>query len=71
MRKYPNYKLYIAEYDGHVLGTFALLIMDNLANAGTPSGIVEDVAVLQSAQGRGIGKAMMQYAIGKCRENKC
>ena len=28
-----------------VVGTFALLIMDNLAHCGTTSGIVEDVVV--------------------------
>ncbi|MGO9410088.1 MAG: N-acetyltransferase family protein [Spirochaetia bacterium] len=71
MASYPSYSVYVAEVDGSVEGTFALLIMDNLANGGLPSGIVEDVAVLRSSQGKGIGKAMMQSAIGICRDFKC
>ena len=32
MGKYPNYTLYVAEVGGEIAGTFALLIMDNLAH---------------------------------------
>ena len=56
---------------GEIVGTFALLIMDNLAHKGTPSGIVEDVAVRSEWQGKGIGKQMMEYAIGQCKEAGC
>ena len=42
---YPNYKLYVAEQGTDIVGTFALLIMDNLGHLGTPSGVIEDVAV--------------------------
>ena len=68
---YPNYKLYVACLVDKVVGTFALLIMDNLAHHGTPSGIVEDVAVDPHMQGRGIGKAMMRFARDVCREKGC
>ena len=68
---YPNYKLYVACIGDKVVGTFALLIMDNLAHHGTPSGIVEDVAVDPQTQGRGIGKAMMRFARDVCREKGC
>ena len=43
MQTYPDYKVYVAETGGVVAGTFALLVTDNLAHEGTPSGIVEDV----------------------------
>jgi GNAT superfamily N-acetyltransferase len=68
---YPDYHLYVAELDGNVLGTFALLIMDNLAHQGTPSGIVEDVAVAPGMQGQGIGTAMMEHASAICAERGC
>ena len=55
----------------HIVGTFALLIMDNLAHQGTPSGVVEDVAVLNDLQGKGIGKMMMKFAMEKCQEAGC
>ena len=71
MASYPSYKVYIAEADGRASGTFALLIMDKLASGGRPSGVVEDVAVLRSCQGEGIGKAMMQRAIQVCRDCGC
>ena len=35
----------MAELNGEIVGTFALLIMDNLAHLGAPSGVVEDVVV--------------------------
>jgi GNAT superfamily N-acetyltransferase len=71
MSSYPNYTVYVAELDGRICGTFALLIMDNLANGGMPSGVVEDVAVSSAFQGQGIGKAMMRFAMDECRRNRC
>lgn len=61
--KYPDYKIYAAVYEGKIVGTFALLIMDNLGHMGTPSAIIEDVAVDPAFQRKGIGKAMMLHAL--------
>ena len=69
--RYPNYKVYVAVNEARVVGTFALLVMDNLGHQGTPSAIIEDVAVDPALQGQGIGKAMMQYAIRIATENGC
>ena len=41
---YPSYKVYVADDAGTIVGTFALLVMDNLAHRGA-SAIVEDVGV--------------------------
>jgi GNAT superfamily N-acetyltransferase len=68
---YPNYKIYVAVNEVRVVGTFALLIMDNLGHQGTPSAIIEDVAVDPALQRQGIGKAMIQYAIRLAAENGC
>jgi GNAT superfamily N-acetyltransferase len=70
-RLYPDYRLYVAVAAGEVVGTFALLIMDNLAHRGAPSAVVEDVAVRADVQGRGVGKAMMEFARERCREAGC
>ena len=59
---YPDYHLYVAVLDGTVVGTFALLIMDNLAHLGTPSGVVEDVVVAAECRSQGIGRRMMEFA---------
>ena len=68
---YPNYNVYVAENEANVVGTFALLIMDNLAHQGKPSGIVEDVVVAETYQNQGIGKAMMAYALEVCKTYGC
>ncbi len=68
---YPNYSLYVAKVKGRVVGTFELLIMDNLAHKGAPSGVVEDVVVDENYRSKGIGKKMMEYAKGICQKNGC
>lgn len=68
---YPDYTLYVAEHGDEIVGTFALLVMHNLGHLGAPSAIVEDVVVVPSLQGNGIGKSMMQFALGLCRDKGC
>ena len=69
--RYPDYTLYVAESDGQIVGTFALLIMDNLGHLGAPSAVIEDVVVDPACQGRGIGAQMMAFAIDRAREKRC
>ncbi|MBI5241014.1 MAG: GNAT family N-acetyltransferase [Elusimicrobia bacterium] len=71
MRRYPDYKVYVAARGPALVGTFALLVMDNLANGGAPSGVVEDVAVAKDCQGQGIGRRMMDFARELCRRRGC
>jgi GNAT superfamily N-acetyltransferase len=71
MASYPDYRLWVATRDGDVVGTFALLIMDNLAHLGAPSGIVEDVVVRRGWRGRGVGRTMMRFAMERCRARGC
>ena len=70
-KQYPNYRLFVAELNGEIVGTFALLIMDNLAHLGAPSGIVEDVVVARQHQGQGVGRRMMGVALENCRQSGC
>jgi GNAT superfamily N-acetyltransferase len=70
--RYPNYRLFVAcEADGSIVGTYALLIMHNLAHQGTPSALVEDVVVMAGRQGQGIGRQMMQHAMDEARQAAC
>ncbi|HEX7381062.1 MAG TPA: GNAT family N-acetyltransferase [Nevskiaceae bacterium] len=71
MARYPDYHVYVAEREGEVVGTFALLVMDNLAHRGARSGVVEDVAVDPACQRAGVGRAMMRHALAQCREKGC
>jgi GNAT superfamily N-acetyltransferase len=68
---YPNYHLFVALDKDKIVGTFALLIMDNLGHQGAPSAIIEDVVVDPAYQGQGIGKRMMQYAFEIAKEEGC
>ena len=69
--RYPNYSVYVAELENEVVGTFALLIMDNLAHLGAPSGVVEDVVVHVRWRGQGIGKEMMRFTNDECARAGC
>ena len=71
MTRYPDYKVYVAIINAATVGTFALLLMHNLAHAGAPSAVIEDVAVDPQWQQKGIGKAMMQYALKLAAEKGC
>ena len=70
-QKYPDYKLYVACLDRKVIGTFTLLIVENLAHRGAPSGLVENVVVAVEHQNQGVGKRMMRFAADRCRESGC
>ncbi len=71
LRSYPDYRIHVALADGKIVGTFALLIMDNLAHRGARSAILEDVVVAEGLRGQGVGKKMMAYAGNLCREKQC
>lgn len=69
---YPNYRLFVVTGpDGAVVATYALLIMDNIAHAGAPLSVVEQVAVAARHQGAGLGTAMMHHAMAQSRRSRC
>jgi len=69
--RYPNYRLFVAVDGATVVGTYALLVMHNLAHRGTPSAIAEDVVVAAERQGQGIGRHMMAHAVAEARAAGC
>lgn len=72
--RYPSYRLFVvveAERPETVIGSYALLVMHNLAHGGTSSAIVEDVVVDPQQQGRGVGRQMMAHAMALAREGGC
>lgn len=71
LRNYPSYRVFVAEVHGEIAGTYALIILDNLAKRGARAGIVEDVAVVPEHQRRGVGHAMMAHAREECRLAGC
>ena len=71
MRAYPDYRLYVAELDGRVVGTFTLLVMRNLIHIGASSALVEGVGVDAGLRSQGIGRSMMEHARLICRARGC
>jgi GNAT superfamily N-acetyltransferase len=69
--RYPDYRIYVAQLGPAIVGTFALLIMDNLGHLGARSGVVEDVAVDPRHQRLGVGRFMMEHALKCCRDKGC
>jgi GNAT superfamily N-acetyltransferase len=69
--RYPDYKIYVAVLKGKIVGTFALLIMENLGHMGAPSAIIEDVAVDPGFQEQGIGKTMIRQALDMAKARGC
>jgi GNAT superfamily N-acetyltransferase len=68
---YPDYRLFVAVHQGEIVGSYALLIMDNLGHLGARSALIEDVVVDPDFQGSGIGRAMMNHAISEARVKGC
>jgi GNAT superfamily N-acetyltransferase len=75
MRRYPDYRMFVAsreDGDGsHIVGCYALLIMDNLGHRGAPSAIVEEVLVAPADHGCGIGRAMLHDARRRAKIAGC
>lgn len=72
IQSYPDYRLYVVtENGGPALGTYALLIMDNIAHDGRPLAIVEQVVVTAGCKRNGLGRLMMHHAMAEARKADC
>ena len=67
----PNHALYVAELAGAPVGSFQLSFLPVVARRAAWRGMIESVRVAPEHQGRGIGAAMMRFAIDLCRERGC
>ncbi|WP_437280119.1 GNAT family N-acetyltransferase [Sorangium sp. So ce375] len=67
----PNNALLVAEVEGRVAGAFHLTIIQYVANRGARVAQIENVIVDPSLRGRGIGEAMMRWAIDEARRRGC
>ncbi|MDD2545180.1 MAG: GNAT family N-acetyltransferase [Burkholderiaceae bacterium] len=73
-QRYPSYRLFVACDSARpeaVVGSYALLVMHNLAHRGAPSAVVEDVVVAHALRGRGIGRQMMAHAVQQAHAAGC
>jgi len=63
----PNDALYVAELGGEVVGTFQTTLIVSLTARGSANLAVEAVQTRNDMRGRGIGAAMMRFAIDEGR----
>jgi GNAT superfamily N-acetyltransferase len=67
----PYDELIVAEQDGEVVGTMQLTYLASLSRLGAERCQIEAVRVSASARGRGLGREMIRWAIGRARERGC
>lgn len=67
----PDHTMYVAVRDGEIIGTFTLLVVQQLTHRGARSGLVEDVVVQADQRGQGVGQAMMAFATEVLRAAGC
>ena len=67
----PGHRIYVAEFEQKIVGTFALIFVGGISHGARNSCIVEDVVVAPEVQGAGIGKQMMRFAMQRCASGDC
>jgi len=67
----PHVELTVAEDGGRVVGCFQLTFLDYLSYRGSRAALVENVHVAAASRNRGVGRAMMERAIARAREEGC
>jgi GNAT superfamily N-acetyltransferase len=67
----PRSRLIVAEADGQVAGTLQLTLLPGLSRHGMLRAQIEAVRVAASHRSQGLGRAMIEWAIGQAREHGC
>ena len=66
-----NHVIFVAEQDGVIVGSTTLLIEQKFIHEGGKVGHIEDVVVSKSAQGAGIGKKIVRFALRYAKSKGC
>lgn len=67
----PRNELIVADHGGSVVGTCELTFIPSLSRRGTQRMTIEAVRVRGDLRGRGVGRAMMGWALDRARERGC
>jgi GNAT superfamily N-acetyltransferase len=67
----PWLDLMVAELDGEVVGTVYLNVVPNLTRDASPYAIVENVVVARHARRRGVGRAIVRFALELAWKRGC
>lgn len=66
-----NMLLAVAEIQGEVVGCLQIDYLAGLSRRGAWRGQIEAVSVARRLRGRGLGAAMIRWALERCRERGC
>ncbi len=66
-----NNYLIVAELDNEIIGTLQLTFITYLTYQGGKRALIEGVRTDESIRSKGIGKAMLEWAIQKAKEEGC
>ena len=66
-----NNYLIVAELDNKIIGTLQLTLITYLTYQGGKRALIEGVRTDKSMRGQGIGKAMLEWAIQKAKDEGC
>jgi GNAT superfamily N-acetyltransferase len=67
----PAHILVVAEAGTRIVGTLQLSFIPGLARRGAPRAQIEGVRVHEDYRNRGLGAAMVEWAIGESRRRGC
>ena len=67
----PFHRLYVVEAASSVIGTFALITVQQLSHNGAKSMVIEDIVVRADMQGKGTGKRIMEFAVTEAQSKGC
>ncbi|MFN3613289.1 MAG: GNAT family N-acetyltransferase [Rubrimonas sp.] len=67
----PGELLAVAELDGAVVGCLQIGIIPGLSRRGQTRGQIEGVRIAGPMRGRGLGRAMILWALEQCRARGC
>jgi GNAT superfamily N-acetyltransferase len=71
MERLDHMKVFGYEQDGRIVGTCTLGRVEGLSNDCRPFAIIENVSVLDAAQGRGIGTQLVRHAMSQAEKWNC
>ena len=60
-----------AYVDGNLVGTCALVVIPNLTRGCKPYGVIENVVTASGFRRKGIGTALLQYALKQAWQREC
>jgi GNAT superfamily N-acetyltransferase len=67
----PRNHLIVADVDGEVAGTLQLTYIPGLSRMGAERAQIEAVRVAATHRGRGLGRQMINWALGQARARGC